>query len=299
MSFTTREQEKITVITALLQGRITNSQAATTLKLSLRQIKRLKKAVKEKGSEALTHQLKGRVGNHHIDEAIRDRALKKIKEEYSDFKPKFASEKLEENHNLIINPETLRLWMIEDGLWKTHFQRKVNYHAWRQRKDYFGELEQFDGSYHYWFERRLLDEGGNPQEICLLASIDDATGKITHAIFDFHEGVIPVFNFWLEYVLTLGKPLGIYLDKFSTYKLNHKSAVDNSELITQFEKAMKVLNIQVINANSPEAKGRIERLFGTLQDRLVKELRLVGIKIAGSLIIRFANTRTLLRVQRG
>ena len=158
MSSTTREQEKITVMTTLLQGKITNGQAATTLKLSLRQIKRLKKAVRERGYEALIHQLKDRVSNHHIDEAIRNEALKKVKEEYSDFKPKFASEKLEENHQLIINPETLRLWMIESGLWKAHLQRKVRYHAWRERKDYFGELQQFDGSYHHWFEDRLLDE---------------------------------------------------------------------------------------------------------------------------------------------
>ncbi|MCL5783877.1 MAG: ISNCY family transposase [Patescibacteria group bacterium] len=277
MSFTTKEQEKITVMTALLQGKINNGEAATTLKLSLRQIKRLKKRVREKGNQVLIHQLKGRVSNHRIDQTIKSKALEKIKEEYADFKPKFASEKLEENHQLIINPETLRLWMIEDGSWKAHLQRKVNYHAWRQRKDYFGELEQFDGSYHLWFEGRLLDEFGFPQEVCLLASIDDATGKITRALFDFNEGVVPVFNFWMEYVKTWGKPLAIYLDKFSTYKLNHKSAVDNLELMTQFQKAMKLLDVEVINANSPEAKGRIERLFGTLQDRLVKELRLAGI----------------------
>lgn len=102
-------------------------------------------------------------------------------------------------------------------------------------------------------------------------------GKITHALFDFNKGVEAVFNFWMEYVLTLGKPLTIYLDKFSTYKINHKSAVDNFELMTQFQKAMKLLSIQLINANSPQAKGRVERLFGTLQNRLVKELRLKGI----------------------
>lgn len=146
MSFTTKEQEKITVMTALLQSKITNGQAATTLKLSLRQIKRLKKRVREDGYQILVHQLKGRMGNHHIDETIKKKALEKVKEKYSDFKPSFASEKLEENHQLIINPETLRLWMIEDGSWEAYQQRKVNYHAWRQRKDYFGEMEQFDGS---------------------------------------------------------------------------------------------------------------------------------------------------------
>lgn len=277
MSFTIKEQEKITVITALLQGKITNSQAATTLKLSLRQIKRLKKKVGEKGNEALVHQLKGKISNHHIDETIKSTALNLIKEKYSDFKPKFASEKLAEINSLIIHPQTLRRWMSNEGLWKIHRQKGSQYHAWRERKEYFGELEQFDGSYHLWFEGRLLDELGSPQEVCLLASIDDATGKITHAKFDLNEGVVAVFNFWMEYVLILGKPLGTYLDKFSTYKLNHKSAVDNLELMTQFQKAMKLLSIEVINANSPEAKGRVERLFQTLQDRLVKELRLNNI----------------------
>lgn len=277
MSFTTKEQEKITVITALLQGKINNSQAATTLKLSLRQIKRLKKVVREKGIEALTHQLKGRVSNHHIDETIKRWALEKIKEEYSDFKPKLASEKLSEINNLIIHPQTLRRWMSEAGLWKVHRQKRPQYHSWRERREYFGDLQQFDGSYHNWFEDRLLDEGGNPREVCLLASVDDATSQITHAKFDFNESVVAVFNFWMEYVLIMGKPAGIYLDKFSTYKINHKMAVDNTELITHFQKAMRILGIEVINANSPQAKGRVERLFGTLQDRLVKELRLSSI----------------------
>lgn len=229
------------------------------------------------GASAVVHKLKGKLGNHHIDEQIKEKLIKNIRLKYPDFKPKFATEKLQEEYQVDITSQTIRVWMSEDGLWKPHKQKKPEYHVWRQRKEYFGELEQFDGSYHLWFERRLLDELSNPVEVCLLAAIDDATGKITHAYFDFNEGVIPVFNFWMEYVLTTGKPLGIYLDKFSTYKINHKSAVDNSELMTQFQKAMKILGIEVINANSPQAKGRVERLFGTLQDRLVKELRLNNI----------------------
>lgn len=271
------EQYKLKVLNQAISGKSTNNQTAKLLQVSVRQIQRLKKTIKENGVESVVHKLKGKVGNHSIEKSVRENVLTIIKQIYPDFKPSFAAEKLKEQHGLIVNPETLRLWMIEDGLWKAHLQRKVNYHAWRQRKDYFGELEQFDGSYHLWFEERLLDEYGNPQEICLLASIDDATGKITHAKFDFNEGVVVVFNFWMEYVLTVGKPLGIYLDKFSTYKINYKGAVDNSLLMTQFQKTMKLLSIEVINANSPEAKGRVERLFGTLQDRLVKELRLNNI----------------------
>ena len=274
---TSKEQERFNVLNTLIKGGMTNAKAATVLRLSLRQVKRLKKKMREKGVSAVIHQLKGRGGNNHIDLSIKEKALSLVKEKYSDFNPTFASEKLAEHQGLMINSQTLRKWLIQAGLWKVHQQRKIDYHSWRQRKDYFGELEQFDGSYHLWFEDRLIDEYGNPVEVCLLASIDDATGKITHAKFDFNEGVVAVFNFWKEYVSILGKPLGIYLDKFSTYKINHKMAVDNSELMTQFQKVMKLLNIEVINANSPEAKGRVERLFGTLQDRLVKELRLTGI----------------------
>ena len=110
-----------------------------------------------------------------------------------------------------------------------------------------------------------------------MASIDDATGQITKAVFAANEGVVAVFTFWQEYVLEIGKTLAIYLDKFSTYKINHKTAVDNQELMTQFERAMRQLGIELISANSPEAKGRVERLFQTLQDRLVKEMRLATI----------------------
>ncbi len=270
-------QQKFSVITNLLNRKITNGEAAKQLSLSIRQVQRLKIEVKKHGSPALSHKLKGKPSNHQLNQTIKLQAISLVKEKYSDFTPKFASEKLAEVDSLIVNPQTLRRWLIKAGLWNSQKQKKPQYHTWRERKDYFGELEQFDGSYHHWFEERLLDEYGNPKEVCLLASIDDATGKITHALFDFNEGVIPVFNFWKEYVLTLGKPLNIYLDKFSTYKIKHKMAVDNFELMTQFQKAMNLLGIQVINANSPQAKGRVERLFGTLQDRLVKELRLNNI----------------------
>lgn len=274
---TGKEQYKLKIIHQAIDHKITNDQATKLLDLSLRQVKRLKRNVKEQGSKAIIHKLKKRVSNNHISPQIKDLVLSLIGKTYSDFKPSFAAEKLKEFNDIEVNPETLRLWMIEKGLWKHHRQKKPQYHAFRERMEYFGELQQFDGSYHLWFESRLKDDSGNPQEVCLLASIDDATGKITKTTFDLSEGVIPVFNFWQEYVKSLGKPLKIYLDKFSTYKINHKMAVDNSELLTQFQKAMKLLSIELIPANSPEAKGRIERLFGTLQDRLVKELRLANI----------------------
>lgn len=273
--FTSEEQDKFTIITDTLKGRITNDQAAKILHISSRQVKRLKKNVRLHGAQAVVHRLKGRQSNNHIEESIKVKAVNLIHEKYTDFKPGFAKEKLEEHHHILVSPETVRGWMIKENLWKPHKQRKAGaYYAWRPRREYFGELQQFDGSYHYWFEKRYCDDEGSPIEVCLLASIDDATGTITQATFSANEGVMSVFTFWLKYIERLGKPISIYLDKFSTYKINHKAALDNSELMTQFQRAMQQLGIELITAHSPQAKGRIERLFGTLQDRLVKEMRL-------------------------
>src|SRR5579859_469049 len=276
---TTKEQEKAEVLTDAIAGKITNAYAAKQLGLSIRQVQRRKAQIRKDGLSAVVHQLKGKQSNHRYSEEKKATVINTIEKKYPDFKPSFATEKLAENHAITISRETTRLWMIEKGLWKTRKQRKKHtYRAWRPRKACFGELQQFDGSYHYWFEDRFVDDQGNSIEVCLLASIDDATGKITKASFAPNEGVGAVFTFWKEYVQQHGKPLAMYLDKFSTYKINHKSAVDNHDLMTQFERAMKTLGIQLIFAHSPQAKGRIERLFDTLQDRLVKELRLANIK---------------------
>lgn len=274
---TPREQYKFDVITKVINKEIKPGQAAKLLGISPRQVRRLKIAVSDGGDQTVIHGLKGKQGNHHIDPALKEKALTVIGERYHDFKPTFAAEKLATHHHITITAQTIRVWMTQRGLWKARKRKQPLYRSWRPRKTYFGELEQFDGSYHCWFENRYNDEKGTSIEVCLLAAIDDATGKITHAQFTPHEGVIPVFSFWQAYVRSLGKPLGVYLDKFSTYKINHKHAIDNNALITQFERAMRQLGIQLIPANSPQAKGRVERLFGTLQDRLVKEMRLAAI----------------------
>jgi len=274
---TQREEEKMTVITDCLSGKITKAQAAIMLGISTRQVKRLKSKVRENGEEAVIHQLKGKQSNHRIEDGIKEQALKVIQTTYPDFKPTFATEKLEENHAIHISRETIRRWMTKEKLWKPRKQKTHTYRSLRPRKDYFGEMEQFDGSYHMWFENRYVDDRGDPLEVCLLASIDDATGKITKATFSANEGVVAVFTFWKGYVEKQGKPLCIYLDKFSTYKINHPAAVDNHELMTQFQRAMQTLDMTLITAHSPQAKGRVERLFGTLQDRLVKDMRLAQI----------------------
>jgi len=275
---TATEFEKATILKKAIAATITNEEAAKQLRLSVRQVQRAKAKIRKDGEHGIVHQLKGKPSNARLPVERKAKALEAITEKYRDFKPSFATEKLAEKHGIAISRETTRLWMIEKGLWKTRKQKKTGeYHAWRPRKEYFGELQQFDGCYHYWFENRFLDALGNPVEVCLLASIDDANGNITKAVFAANEGVVAVFTFWKEYVLEIGKPLHIYLDKFSTYKINHKAAVDNHELLTQFQRCMQTLATELITAHSPQAKGRIERLFDTLQDRLVKELRLANI----------------------
>ena len=275
--FTDAESLKLKVLEDLLIKKINTKQASKILCLSTRQVRRLKNNFEVDGPRAVIHGLKGKVGNHKIDDSIKNKVIDTIKEKYSDFKPTFATEKLQEKQISVPSSQTVRIWMAEAGLWKTHKQKQVEYRAWRPRKDYYGELQQFDGSYHLWFEKRYKDVNNEPIEVCLLASIDDATGSITHASFEKNEGVIAIFNFWKSYVLALGKPLNVYLDKFSTYKINHKSAEDNKELLTQFQRVCQSLNITLITAHSAQAKGRVERLFGTLQDRLVKEMRLAVI----------------------
>lgn len=271
IKLTPREQDRYDVIRSCIDGDITNKEASVRLGLKTRRIQRLKRAVEKDGAKGVIHKLKGRISNNATIDIIEDEVITFFKQKkHADFGPTFAQEKLA-NLGIVVNTETLRLMMIKKYLWKPHKRRGPQIvREWRERKESFGELVQFDGSYHDWFE-----SGG---EECLLAAIDDATGKIIQAIFEDNEGVQAVFRFWMTYVEAYGRPVAIYLDKFSTYKVNHKNAVDNKEFMTQFERAMEELDIQVITANSPEAKGRVERLFGTLQDRMVKEMRLADIK---------------------
>lgn len=266
-----KELLRYDIIKKLLDGKLVNGQASELLDLSIRQIKRMKKMAREKGAEGLIHKNRGRESNRKTDPKIVAKAKKYLKKKYSDFGPTFAAEKLAENHGIKLSKEKTRQLMVGINLWRIKSRKFTSqYHHWRPRKECFGEMEQFDGSYHLWLENRA-------EECCLLLAIDDATGKITHAKFDKNEGVVAVFKFWLEYFAKNGLPMSIYLDKFSTFKINHPSAVDNEDLITQFQRAMNGVGVKPITAHTPEAKGRVERVFETLQDRLVKELRLAGI----------------------
>ena len=271
ITMTQKELSRAGVIKNLIASSINGTEAAEQLNLSVRQIRNIKAKVKKYGIKGIIHGHRGNPGNRRMPDKKVGEMEKLVKEKYYDFGPTFASEKLEEEHQIKIGKETLRLLMIEWQLWKVKPRKKnKEYRAWRQRKDYYGEMEQFDGCYYDWLEDR------GPR-CCLLASIDDATNKITGLKFVHDEGLKPVSSFWKEYLKTQGKPLKIYLDRFSTYKNTHEAVKDDPRVLTQFQRMMRQLDIETISAFSPQAKGRIERLFFTLQHRLVREMRLVGI----------------------
>jgi len=264
-----KELDKYEVIQRSLRKEITVQKAAELLRLSERQIYRLRAKVKEKGAQGLIHGNRGKPSNRRMPERERQKIVKLLHQHYSDFKPTHASEKLDTLHGIKRDPKTIRQIMIEEGLWIPKKRKSPDYRSSRPRKEHYGEMEQFDGSYEHWFEHRA-------PKCCLLASIDDATGKITLAQFAQHEGIFPVFTFWYEYLLTHGKPRSIYLDRLRTYYNNILPEKDE-QMLTQFQRAMRELAIEPIVAHTPQAKGRIENLFKTLQDRLIKELRLKNI----------------------
>ena len=265
-----KEVKKYDIIKKLINKELNGSEAAGTLNLSTRHVRRLKKRVEEKGIRGLIHNHRGRISNRRIPDKERKKIVSLLHEHYHDFGPTLAMEKLEELHGLKRDKGTIRSILISEKLWQPKRKKKEKHRKWRQRKASEGEMIQYDGSYEHWFE----DRG---EEICLLASKDDANSRVW-AKFDNHEGVEPTFNFWREYIERFGKPFSIYVDKFSTYSMNHKLAKENPDTLTQFERAMKNgLNIDIIHAHSPQAKGRVENLFKTLQDRLIKELRLKNI----------------------
>ncbi len=275
ISMSLKELDRYGIIQRVIKKEITGVKGADLLNLSYRQFKRLKNKVKENGAEGLIHGNRNKTSNRKIANKELKKIVKLLKSRYPDFGPTLAEEKLREVHEVKRDVKTIRSIMIKENLWKPKVKRKSSeYHAWRKPKDMCGEMEQFDGSYHDWFEGRLKNEEGEIVKPCLLVAVDDAQKKIVKAKFGPHEGIFPVFSFWQEYIENEGKPRSIYLDKFSTYRMNSKAAKADHELKTQFQRAMIELKIEPIFANSPQAKGRVERVFGTLQDRLIKEMRL-------------------------
>jgi len=270
ISMSQKELDKLEIIKKSLRKEIIVQEAAKLIDLSERQVYRLRAKIKEQGAQGLVHGNRGKSSNHRMPVQEQEAIVKLLNKYYADFRPTHASEKLAEKHNLTKHPTTIRQIMIQAGLWQPRKQRRANYYSRRPRQPFFGQMIQFDGSYEYWFESR-------GPKCCLLASIDDATNTVAQGLFVDHEGVFPVFEFWQDYFLKQGKPRSIYLDKLRTYYNNHSSTKDDEEMLSQFQRAMKELGIKLIVAHSPQAKGRVERLFGTLQDRLIKEMRLKGI----------------------
>lgn len=260
-----KEISRVSVIDQVVAKQLTQVGASIKLGVTDRHLRRILTNYRKYGPAALIHGLRGRPGNRATPQEKLNQAITLIRDKYPDFGPTFAAEKLLEIHGLKIDHDALRKEMAKAGIWEIK-KRKQTHRKWRERKEYFGEMVQFDGSHHAWFELR-------GEICCLLASKDDATNKI-YGHFTKHEDIEGVFTFWKEYIEKYGKPKSIYLDRGVVYKINHKTVYDDPEALTQFERICKELDIKVIHAKSPQAKGRIENGFGTLQDRLVKELRL-------------------------
>jgi len=260
-----KEVDRHHIIQRRINEEIGGKDAAKLLKISTRHLRRLVKGFKGEGVKALIHKNRGKESNFKMPKETKKKIVKLLHEIYSDFNPGHACEKLEEVHGISYCSETIRQIMIEENLWRIRARKRDKYHSKRIPKEYFGEMIQFDGSYHDWFE-------GREEKCCLLSAVDDATSTITHAKFVRNENLEDIFSFFKEYFLSRGKPRSIYLDKLMMYHNNLRE-----ENLTQFQRAAKELGIDPIPAGSAEAKGRVERPFKTLQDRLVKEMRLKGV----------------------
>jgi len=273
---TKKESKRYDIIKNLMNKEINGTQAAKQLNLSIRQTKRLKASVKKNGINGIIHGSRGKESNNKIDKEKEEEITKIIEETYSDFTSQLTHEKLVESHGVTWSYSTTRRLRIKKEF-STIKKRKIKKHfTQRERKEYFGEMNQFDGSYHDWFEGRCTDKDLEKEQ-CLLLSVDDATGEPVTTLGK-NESIRETFKFWKSYVEEYGKPISIYIDKFSTYKVNHKNADHDKEFKTQFQRALEdELGIKVIFAHSPQAKGRVERMNGTFQDRLIKEMRLANI----------------------
>lgn len=272
IAMTQEELRRLHMVRKAMDKSITQTEAAGILGISLRQVQRIVKAVRDEGDRAIIHKSRGLNPNNVLPGRIKDKALKLYKEKYPDFGPTLASEKLLEIDKIRLNDETLRLWLIEANI-PYKRRRKRPHRQWRQRKDCFGEMIQMDGSHHAWFE-------GRGPECVFMGYIDDATGRPFGRFYPY-EGTLPAMGSFKRYIKKNGIPASIYLDKHTTYKSTRKRTIEEElndiEPMSQFARAMDELGVHVIYANSPQAKGRIERLFNTFQDRLAKEMRLRNI----------------------
>jgi len=265
-----KERDRMKVIEQVERGLMSQVKAAEVLSLSVRQVRRIQGRYRRDGDRGLVHLTRGRPSPRRIDEAVRRRALEWIEGRYRDFGPTLASECLAEHQGIEVSRETVRGWMMEAGLWRGS-RKKRPHRRRRARRPCRGELVQMDTSIHDWFE-------GRGEEAVLIAMIDDATN---HAMERFFPADTTATNMAMirDYVARQGRPMALYTDWASHFK--HTSHRRERRMLgaklTQIERALKELDIELIAARSPQAKGRVERRFGIDQDRLVKGLRLEGI----------------------
>jgi hypothetical protein len=262
-----RELSRIEVLGRLIDGRVDATVAGRLMGLSRRQVCRLKKRFVKDGAVGISHKSRGRVSNRKTSDQVRVASVALVSEHYADFGPTLAAEKLLERHGIKVSRETLRHWMVDAGLWQTRATRKRIYQP-RHRRQHRGELVQIDGSEHDWFEGR--------RAMCtLLVFIDDATSQLMALRFAESENTFSYFGALEDYLHRHGRPVAFYSDKYSVFRVTGSES--RGGRMTQFGRALSQLNIDIICANSSQAKGRVERANKTLQDRLIKELRLAGI----------------------
>ena len=248
---------------------MTQGRAAERLKLSTRQVKRIWRVYQEKGAEGLINQSRGKPSHNQLAAEVKQRVLDLVVGRYRDFGPTLVTEKLKEEHGIQISDESVRQMMMAEGLWKQRRKRKPRVFQMRERRACFGELVQIDGSDYDWFE-------GRSPRCTLLVFVDDATGKLVELWFVPHESFFGYCEAARHYFKRYGKPVAFYSDKHGIFHLNTPK-VSPGDGLTDFARAMQQLGIQIICANTPQAKGRVERANQTLQDRLTKEMRLKGI----------------------
>lgn len=265
-----KEIDRADTVRRVLEKRLTQAKAASLMGLSVRQVKRLCRGYKGQGIEGLVSRQRGRPSNRKLSDDIQAYAVQIVRQRYGDFGPKLAHEKLVEIHGVRVGRETLRKWLIEAGVWITRVERAPRAHQPRNRRQCLGELVQIDGSHHAWFEERGLD-------CALLVYVDDATGRLMELRFAKTESAFDYFDSTVAYLGRHGRPAAFYSDKHSIFRVHREGTSGRAGGVSQFGRALQDLNIDIICANSPQAKGRVERMNKTLQDRLVKELRLRGI----------------------
>lgn len=269
LEMSTQEISRLEIMQRLLKKQMSQKEAGQILSVSTRQIKRLLKAYRTQGAAGLVTKQRGRTSNNRLAENLKQKALDLLKTKYQGFGPTLAHEKLVEKEKLKLSKESVRKLMITEQLWKARKAKKVTVHQLRERRACFGELVQIDGSPHDWFE-------GRAEPCVLLVFIDDATGKLLQLQFVDRESFLNYAQAAEGYFRQYGKPVAFYSDKHGIFRVNQPSA-GAGDAITQFGRAMQELDIQIICANTPQAKGRVERVIQTLQDRLPKEMRLQGI----------------------